>query len=542
MQKESKFEPDSVKKMEVDEARTGKDGDKKQDISKSQPKRRKVESPSETKESEREVTDGETKAATAPKKEEPKQQEQIIEDQKTPIQKRPLSRQSSQESTCSSSPSSGGSTSTLTRHAHHKRTYENRHPSKKRRTDVTSEAEMEEKTEEGEEKTEEGGEKEHTTPTSRRRRSRSPSSSSDSDNSEGRKEHRLTRSGKHRIQDQEREKGNSQQGKKRAHSSDRNASNNANTSTGGESGSDTSSVRVTRKSAGSQSSQDSKAQTNSAPSLPPEPEVLGKRCSALNAAAKLLAMKGRVDTPGHTPRKDSGAKAAGTSPASSSDKNQKTKSKSVPATPQSNSVNLTNNKSSSSKLLTPHQMSRSASRSTRQCPGSLVPPLEMEYKRCKAEEKERGSRKSTGGKEGDAEAQSSSRGHSACSSMSSDGEGDGGGRSSRSRSSSNSSQRTHSISSQNTEHRESRAASSGSERSSERAKSRDKREKLGQQRESRPDSRRSLRLSQEVTSSSGTEGTPDRVLRSVAALAAVQARSPAASTRSSASQQRHNKT
>ncbi|XP_030256973.1 uncharacterized protein srcap isoform X5 [Sparus aurata] len=544
-QKESKIEPDSVKKMEVDtveaEARTSKDGDKKQDISKSQPKRRKVEGSSESKESEREVADGETKAATAPKKEEPKQQEQIIEDQKTPIQKRPLSRQSSQESTCSSSPSSGGSTSTLTRHAHHKRTYENRHPTKKRRTDVTSEAEMEEKTEEGEEKTEEGGEKEHTTPTSRRRRSRSPSSSSDSDNSESRKEHRLTRSGKHRIQDQEREKGNSQQGKKRAHSSDRNTSNNANTSTGGESGSDTSSVRVTRKSAGSQPSQDSKAQTNSAPSLPPEPEVLGKRCSALNAAAKLLAMKGRVDTPGHTPRKDSGAKAAGTSPASSSDKNQKPKSKSVPATPQSNSVNLTNNKSSSSKPLTPNQMSRSASRSTRQCPGSLVPPLEMEYKRSKAEEKERGSRKSTGGKEGDAEAQSSSRGHSACSSMSSDGEGDGGGRSSRSRSSSNSSQRTHSISSQNTEHRESRAASSGSERSSERAKSRDKREKRGQ-RESRPDSRRSLRLSQEVTSSSGTEGTPDRVLRSVAALAAVQARSPAASTRSSASQQRHNKT
>ncbi|XP_073346198.1 uncharacterized protein srcap isoform X2 [Pagrus major] len=546
-QKESKSEPDSTKKMEVDaveaEARTSKDDDdKKQDISKSQPKRRKVESSSETKKSEREVTGGETKAATAPQKEEPKQQEQTIEDQKTPNQKRPLSRQSSQESTCSSSPSSGCSTSTLTRHAHHKRTYENRHPTKKRRTDVTSEAGTEEKTEEGEERTEEGGEKELTTPTSRRRRSRSPSSSSDSDNSDSRKEHRLTRSGKHRIQDQEREKGNSQQGKKRAHSSDRNTSNNANTSTGGESGSDTSSVRVTRKSAGSQPSQDSKAQTNSAPSLPPEPEVLGKRCSALNAAAKLLAMKGRVDTPGHTPRKDSGAKAAGTSPASSSDKNQKPKSKSVPATPQSNSVNLTNNKSSSSKPSTPNQMSRSASRSTRQCPGSLVPPLEMEYKRSKVEEKERGSRKSTGGKEGDAEAQSSSRGHSACSSMSSDGEGDGRGRSSRSRSSSNSSQRTHSISSQNTEHRESRAASSGSERSSERAKSRDKREKQGQQRESRPDSRRSLRLSQEVTSSSGTEGTPDRVLRSVAALAAVQARSPAASTRSSASQHRHNKT
>ncbi|XP_044035906.1 helicase SRCAP isoform X2 [Siniperca chuatsi] len=540
----SKNDPDRVTEMEVDaveaEARTSKEeDDKKQAVCKSQPKRRKVESSSETKdfESGREGAGGEAQSETSTQKEEPEQQavEQTTEDPKTPIQKRPLSRQSSQESARSSSPSSGCSTSTLTRHAHHKRTYENRHPAKKRRMDVTSETGKEEKKEEG-------GEKELTTATSRRRRSRSSSSSSDSDNSESRKEHRLTRSAKHRVQDQEREKGNSRQGKKPARNSDRNASNNANISTGGESGSDTSSVRITRKSAGSQPSQDSKAQTNSAPSLPPEPEVLGKRCSALNAAAKLLAMKGRVDTPGHTTRKDSGAKAAGTSPASSSDKNQKPKSKSVPASPQSNSVTLTNNKSSGSKPSTPNQTSRSGSRSTRQCPGSLVPPLEMEYKRSKPEEKERGSRKSLGGKEAEAEAQSSSRGHSACSSMSSDGEGDGGGRSSRSRSSSNSSQRTHSISSQNTEHRESRATSSGSERSSERAKSKDVKEKQGQQRESRQDSRRSQKLSQEVTSSSGTEGTPDRVLRSVAALAAAQARSPAANTRSSSGQHRHNKT
>ncbi|XP_041819357.1 helicase SRCAP [Chelmon rostratus] len=544
-QKASKGDQDTVTEMEADaveaEARTSKeDDDKTQEICKPQSKRRKVESSSETKdfESGREGTSRETHSNT--QREEAKQGagEQTTEDQKTPIQKRPLSRQSSQESARSSSPSSGCSTSTLTRHAHHKRTYENRHPTKKRRMDVTSEAGKEEKQEEGGEQTEGGSGKELGATSSRRMRSRSSSSSSDSDNSESRREHRLTRSAKHRLQDQEREKSSSRQGKKRAHSSDRNASNNANTSTGGESGSDTSSVR-TRKSAGSQPSQDSKAQTNSTPSLPPEPEVLGKRCSALNAAAKLLAMKGRVDTPGHTTRKDSGAKA---SPASSSDKNQKPKSKSVPASPQSNSVNLTNNKSSGSKPSTPNQTSRSASRSTRQCPGSLVPPLEVEYKRSKAEEKERGSRKSAGGKEGEAEAQSLSQGHSACSSMSSDGEGDGGGRSSRSRSSSNSSQRTHSISSQNTEHRESRAASSGSERSSERPKSRDKKDKQGQQRESRQDGRRSQRLSQEVTSGSGTEGTPDRVLRSVAALAAVQARSPAASTRSSSGQLRHNKT
>ncbi|XP_029312549.1 helicase SRCAP [Cottoperca gobio] len=518
----SKSDPEIVAEMEVDSAEAGaktnkeKDHNKKESICKSQRKRRKLESSSETKdfESSREGT----QPATAAQKEEPKQE--AVE--QTPIQKRPLSRQSSQESARSSSSSSGCSTSTLTRQAHHKRTYENRHPTKKRRMDVTSETGNEENNEEDVEKEEE---KERT---SRGRRSRSSSSSSDSDNSESREEHRLTRSAKHRLQDQEREKGNSRQGK----TPDRSASNNANTSTGGESGSDTSSVRITRKSAGSQPSQESKAQTNSAPLLPPEPEVLGKRCSALNAAAKLLAMKGRVDTPGHTTRKDPGAKAA-----SSSDKNQKPKSKSVPASPQSNSVNLTNNKSSSSKPSTLIKTSRS-SRSTRQRPGSLVPPLEVEYKRSKAEEKERGSRKLSGGKEGEAEAQSSSRGYSACSSMSSDGEGDCGGRSSRSRSSSNSSsQRTRSISSQNTEHRESRAASPGSERERDRSsESRDKRDKHHRE------SLRSQKLSQEVTSGSGTEGTPDRVLRSVAALAAVQARSPAASTRSSSGHHRYNKT
>ncbi|XP_029977359.1 helicase SRCAP isoform X2 [Sphaeramia orbicularis] len=543
---------DKGTKMEVDtleldiKSSKGVDG-KRQDISESQPKRR-TESSSVTKDTEP-GKEGTIKT-TIPQKVEPKQQmvEEGIADEKSILQKRPLSRQSSQESTRSSSPSSGCSTSTLTRHAHHKKTYENRHAAKRRRVDMTSEAAKEEKNEEDKEKDEnrEDSVKEHKT-TSQRRRSRSSSSSSDSDSSESRKEHRLTRSAKRKLQDQEPEKGSNGQGKKPARSTDKNASNNTTTSTGGESGSDTSSVRTTRKSGGLQPLQDSKPPANSTPSLPPEPEVLGKRCSALNAAAKLLAMKGRVDTPGHTPRKDSGTKASGSSSTSSSDKNQKPKIKST--SPQNNSVNITNNKGTVSKPSTPNQSSRPASRSTRQCPGSLVPPLEMEYKRSKTEEKERGSRKSSGGKDGDTETRSSSRGHSACSSISSDNEGDGGGRSSRSRSSSsNSSQRTHSISSQNTEHREShsRAASSGSERerdrSSERAKSRDKREKQGQERESRKDSKKPTKLPQEVTSSSGTEGTPDRVLRSVAALAAVQARSPAASTRSSSSQHRHNKT
>lgn len=490
------------------------------DKSKPQCKRRRVGSSSEDKEQEEEA-EGTVATQTEPKQTSVEQSE----GQKPPIQKRPLSRQSSQESTCSSSPSSGCSTSNLTRQAHHKKTYEHRLPNKKRRIDVTSDKAMGEKKKESMENTEEGGQTECcTSPPRRRRSSRSSSSSSDSDDSEGRKEQLLARSSKHRLQSQEMEKGSGHQGKKRTRSSERNASNN--TSTAGESGSDTSSVRTTRKSVGSQVSQGSRASTNSASSLPPEPEVLGKRCSALNAAAKLQAMKGRVDTPGHTLRKDPGAKAAGTTLGSSSDKNQKPKSKSMPATSQANSLN--SNKSNG-KPSTPSQTSRSAPRSTRQCPGSLAPPLELEYKRSKQEEKERRGRKSFGAKEGEAEAHSSSRGHSACSSMSSDGEGDGG-RSSRSRSSSNSSQRTHSISSQNTEHRESRAASSGSERSTT------------QTRKGRLDNRRSQRLSQEVSSSSGTEGTPDRVLRSVTALAAVHARSPAESTRSSSGQHRLNKT
>ncbi|KAM9837878.1 uncharacterized protein srcap [Aulostomus maculatus] len=532
-------DPDQGTEMEVDAVEAEEklnNEDKQQDISKSSPKRRRVDSSSETKDSEAER---EAKPENTPQKE---LTQQTTEDVKSPLVKKSLSRQSSQESARSSSPSSGCSTPTLTRHAHHKRTYENRHPAKRRRMDVSSEGGKEEKGEEYGEKEEKGSEEELTSATSRRRRSRLSSSTSDSDNSESRKEHRLTRSAKRRLQDQETEKGNSRQGKKVVLSSEIKVSNNTNASTGGESGSDTSSVRITRRSAGSQPSQDDKAQTNSIPSFLPEPEVLGKRCSALNAAAKLLAMKGRVDTPGHTTRKDTGAKGSGTSPVVSADKNQKPKSKSVPASPQNN---FTNNKSGGSKPSTPNQSSRTVSRSTRQCPGSLVPPLELEYKRSKPEDKERGSRKSSRGKEGEGEPHSSSRGHSACSSMSSDGEGDGGGRSSRSRSSSNSSQRTRSISSQNTERRgsHSRATSSGSERdrSSERGK-RDKTAKQGQQRESRRDSRRSQKLSQEVTSSSGTEGTPDRILRSVAALAAVQARSPAASTRSSSCQHRHNKT
>lgn len=534
-----------------EEGEEDEDNANKQEKTKSIPKRRRLESSSVTKQVESEKEEeGECSRSKTNLQEEAElsEAEETIEDQSLPKHKRSLSRQSSQESTCSSSPSSGASTSALTRHSHHKRTYENRHPVKKRRTEVSTEAASEKKMKEDKE---EGSKTAlSSSSSSQKRRSRSSSSSSDSDDSKGKKEHLFTRSAKQRkVQDQEKERGNARSGKKPASSTDRHASSRANASTGGESGSDTSSVRVTRKSSGSRSSQDGKCQLKSSPPAPVEPEVLGKRCSALNAAAKLLAMKGRVDTPGHTPRKDSATKSAGTTPASSSfpDKNQKPKNKSVPASSQINSV--TNNKGPDTKpLTTTTQSSRSPSRSTRQCPGSLVPPLDLEFKRSRSEKKERGTRKMSRSKEGEADAQSSSRGHSACSSMSSDGEADVGRRSSRSRSSSNSSQRTRSISSRVMEHKESGslATSSGSERdtdrSSDRAKSKDKRERQGQKMDSGKGRKRSLRLSQELTNSSGTEGTPDRVLRSVAALAAVQARSPAASTRSSSSQLHRNKT
>ncbi|KAM8889636.1 uncharacterized protein srcap isoform 1-T1 [Synchiropus picturatus] len=460
-------------------------------------KRRKLECSSEAKDPEQ----SQMKAQETPATEEPKSM----------VQRRSLSRQSSQESARSSSPSSSCSNATLTRYAHHKRTYENRHPTKRRRADVTADSEAKE-----EERDEEEPASTH--------RSRSRSSSTDSSDCDDKKDPRLTRSSNRRLQDQEKDKGSGRPGKKPAQCSRRTASNNTST----ESGSDTPSVRNTRR------SQDFKPQTNSAPPLAPEPEVRGKRCSALNAAAKLLAMKGRVDTPGHTPRKDS-VKTSGSPPAVPTDPGQNAKLKSPPTSPQTNSVTVTNNKSAQhSKGSPPSQTSRSTARSTRQCPGSLVPPLELEHKRSKSEGKARGSHKSPRSKESEGEARSSSRAHSACSSISSDGEG--GERSSRSRSSSNSSsRRTRSISSQNTEHRESRsrATSSGSDR--DRSSDRRRRDKKKQQHQK---SRRSHKLE----ASSSAEGTPDRVLRSVAALAAVQARSPAASTRSSSGQHRHTKT
>ncbi len=284
--------------------------------------------------------------------------------------------------------------------------------------------------------------------------------------------------------------------------------------TEGESSGETCS-KVTRKSSG--------PQPNTLAS--PEPEVLGKRCSALNAAAKLLAMRGRgPDTP--SPRSKT---AAQQSKPLSSEKSSKPKEKTGQDSPK-----MSNSKAGSGRQ-TPNQstespQSSSSARSTRQRPGSLVPPLETE--RVKKEEKKKADQKE--GEDENRETRSSG-GHSACSSISSE----RGAGSSRSRSSSNSSQRTHSLSSQSTEptRSRSRAASSGSD--TERGKS--IRRKRDGGRESRKE-KRSQKQDKPELSAGSSDGTPDRVLRSVAALAAAQARTPACNTRSSSTQNRHAKT
>ncbi|XP_077482593.1 helicase SRCAP [Stigmatopora argus] len=442
--------------------------------------------------------------------------------EETPTRKRSLSRQSSQDSARSSSPSSGCSTSTLTRHAHHKRTYENRHPTKKRRVDVTSG-----------EATAEGKPDEDGRQKVRSSASGSSSSSCDSDNDKrGKSRGSRGRSrDPDRSQDPVREPGGRRRGKKHAPGSD------ANASTGGDSGSDSSSARMGRVAAGS-----SPSPGGHTPPRPPEPEVLGKRCSALNAAAKLLAMKGRVDTPGHTPRKDSAAKTAANAAAGAAAPDAKPQSKKLPLSPPNNSVGKTKVERKPSSAL---KDSRPASRSTRQCPGSLVPPLVgPEYKRCKSE-----GAKAKEAARGDGEAQRPEDGGNDLGAGGGTGGGkvDGGGdlgtdrkpaRGSRSRSSSDSSRRAHSVSSQNAERKGagSRAASSGSDR--DRSAERGGKTRKGPRGAHRPIQESAVA----AATTPGAEGTANRVLRSVAAAAAVQARSPAASTRSSANQQRHNKT
>ncbi|XP_042623683.1 helicase SRCAP-like isoform X4 [Cyprinus carpio] len=422
--------------------------------------------------------------------------EESREDKETraSAKKRSISRQSSQESVRSSSPSSVSSCGT--RSSQSKKAGESRRPAKRKREDIKSEKE----------KNEEESDKKH--------QSNSSSSSSDSEGFNSIKKC-LTRSVQKKLEKDGMIAENEESSKRQQGRSDKKGK--TTNTTEGESSGETCS-RVTRKSAG--------PQPNTLAS--PEPEVLGKRCSALNAAAKLLAMRGRgPDTP--SPRSKT---AAQQSKPPSSEKSSKPKGKTGQDSPK-----MSNSKAASGRQ-TPNQSSESprsssSARSTRQRPGSLVPPLETE--RVKKEEKKKTSEKEEG--EDENRETRSSEGHSACSSISSE----RGAGSIRSRSSSNSSQRTHSLSSQSTEptRSRSRAASSGSD--TERGKSIWHKRDGGRGRESRKE-RRSQKQDKPELSAGSSEGTPDRVLRSVAALAAAQARTPASNTRSSSTQNRHSKT
>ncbi|XP_022524623.2 helicase SRCAP isoform X1 [Astyanax mexicanus] len=431
----------------------------------------------------------------------PVEEERQAEEQenRTPCRKRSIRRQSSQESVRSSSPSSISSCGT--RSSRSKRAGESKIPVKRKR-----------ETDSEKDSTDRGTDKEPMTP-ARRQSSNSSQSSSDSEDSSSPKR-RFTRSQKSLEKETRGDKGD----KRRKRRSDKNS---LKANVEGESRGATP-VRVTRKSTGLQPASQSTITT-------PEPEVLGKRCSALNAAAKLLAMRGRAaDTP--SPK----SKAIGQQ--SPTEKSSKSLGNSGQDSPKTNLVSKTasgqqtpTHSSDSSQSTT--KTTPSVARSTRQRPGNLVPPLETEIKKPKREEKKKTDTKEE--VEDERRETRSSRGHSACSSISS---GRGAG-SSRSRSSSNSSQCTRSLSSRSTgpPRLRSRAPSSGSDTEKEKSKQRKTGESRG--RESRRE-RRSQKHERPELSAGSSEGTPDRVLRSVAALAAAQARTPASNTRSSTTQQR----
>ncbi|XP_041938054.1 helicase SRCAP isoform X2 [Alosa sapidissima] len=428
--------------------------------------------------------------------------------------KRAVSRQSSQDSVRSSSPSSVSSAGTRSS----KKMADNRSTKRKR----------------GEAKTggsEDGNDEKK--PKIQRRRSNSPSSSSDSDDS-SRKEKRLTRAErkKQEKENQSESDGRSSDSRRGRRSKKEQVAANA---TAGDSGSETS-TKVTCKSSGPSSTKKSSTTTPVPSTPPPQPEVLGKRCSALNAAAKLLAMRGRA---GDIPRPSNKVKVGDKQESpSSSEKSTKSKGKGTQGSPQTNSSGSrggSGRQTPTNTPLTTPELSRSISRSTRQRPGSLLPPLDAKNKRAKRDKKKNEERKEDG--EDENRESRSSRGHSACSSISSDREAG----SSRSRSSSNSSQCTPSLSSQSTgPHRpRSRATSSGSD--TERGKQSHSKSGERRGRKSHRETR-SQKHDRSELSGGSAEGTPDRVLRSVAALAAAHARSPACNTRSSATQHRHTKT
>ncbi|XP_056626620.1 helicase SRCAP isoform X3 [Triplophysa dalaica] len=497
----------------VDEKRNAED-----DVVSSQPKRRKIDSlPKEQtlNASGTTILDAETDDMS--KKDGPSQEERHKETRSLP-KKRSLSRQSSQESVRSSSPSSVSSCGT--RSFRSKKTGEVKRPVKRKREDIKSDKE----------KTEKGS--------SQKQQSKSSSSSSSDSEDSSSRNRRLTRSAQKQLEKDEGIVNNDERivnnderivnNNERIVNNDERIVNNDERSKEQRARSDKKAQNTNTTDGESSSEASSKVMQKSNTSASPEPEVLGKRCSALNAAAKLLAMRGRgPDTP--SPKNKS---AGQQSKPQSSDKGSNPKGKTGQDSPK------TNNSKAGSGRQTPSQSTESpqssAARSTRQRPGSLVPPLETE--RVKKEEKKKLSDPKEEGEDENRETRSL-WGHSACSSISSE----RGAGSSRSRSSSNSSQRTHSRSSQSTEppRSRSRAASSGSD--TERGKSIQKKNNGGRGRESRR-GRRSQKHEKLEISAGSSDGTPDRVLRSVAALAAAQARTPANNTRSSSSQHRHSKT
>lgn len=493
---------EEVEKIEVDRVAEDDAGENHGDLS--QPKRRKLDSlPKEQTPSASGIASSNSDIEThdAPKSDQPVKpsEEETREDRETraSVKKQSISRQSSQESVRSSSPSSVSSSGT--RSSQSKKIEDRRRPSKRKRDDGKSEKE----------RTEEESDKRHQS---------NSSSSSDSEDSSIKR--CLTRSAQKKLEKDGMSSKNDESTNRQRGTSDKKGQT-TNTTEGESSGETCSRVTCSRKSAGPQS--------NTLAS--PEPEVLGKRCSALNAAAKLLAMRGRgPDTPSPNPKNKT---AVQQSRALSSERSSKPKGKTGQDSPK-----LSNSKAGSGRQ-TPNQstespQSSSSARSTRQRPGSLVPPLETE--RVKKEEKKKASDQKEEGEDENRETRSS-RGHSACSSISSE----RGAGSSRSRSSSNSSQRTHSLSSQSTEPTCSRSRAASSSSDTERGKSIRRKSDGGRDRESRKE-KGSQKHDKPELSTGSSDGTPDRVLRSVAALAAAQARTPASNTRSSSTQHRHSKT
>lgn len=421
---------------------------------------------------------------------------------KSTDKKRNICRQSSQESVRSSSPSSVSSSGTHSSQS--KKSAESSIPAKRKRMERDSEKVK-------------ASDQEPVKPESQ------CCSSSDSEDSTG-QERRLTRSSLKSLEKESTsDKGDKNSNGRRR--SDKKVTKELESTA-------STPVRVTRKSIGSQPFLKLTSPNSS------EPEVLGKRCSALNAAAKLLAMRGKGPDPPSSSTKSKGIQGQQSTP----EKISKPKGKQDQDFPKTNSVvNKTECSRQTPTCLTDSPPSttgtgHTASRSTRQRPGNLVPPLETEVKRVKKEEKKKNPDQKEEAEEENRETRSS-RGHSACSSVSSE----RGAGSSRSRSSSNSSQCTRSLSSRSTgpPHSHSRAPSSGSD--TEKGKGWQKKTGENRGRESRRE-RHSQNNEKPEPSAGSNEGTPDRVLRSVAALAAAQARTPASNTRSSSSQQRQSKT